>query len=256
MGEENMRMRALTGFVFAVGFLAGIGLAASANAETLRTASTNQGADVTGAKPGPVLFTDYTTGVVDEPIYPGTTASAGDTVIRLVNPNGSANPGIVGGTEHTVCAMIYVFDDEQEMNACCGCPISSAGLLTLSLEDDLLSNLIVGGNPRAGFDGVVEIIAAAPNGCGSLACTYGCDPTLNPGYTVTPDNNLLGSRVINISNEGYPTFGPASLLETPLHDDASGDAGNLTYVQAECGALVGNGSYGGICYCPSFDRPL
>ncbi|HVN27017.1 MAG TPA: hypothetical protein VMT64_00950, partial [Candidatus Binataceae bacterium] len=178
----------------------------------------------------------------------GITVSVGDTVIRLVNPNGSANTGIVGGTEQTVCAMIYVFDDEQEMNACCACPVTSAGLLTISLEDDLLGNLITGGNPRAGFDGVVEVVAAAQNGCGTKACAFGCDPTNTPGYTVNTDSNLLGSRVLSI--DGHGSF-PSALLESPLHDDGAGDQANIAYVQAECGALVGNGSGAGICSCPT-----
>jgi len=41
------------------------------------------------------------------------------------------------------------------------------------------------------------------------------------------------------------------ITETALSDDAGGDPTNLTYLQERCGALVGNGTGGGICNCPT-----
>ena len=51
---------------------------------------------------------------------------AGDNILRLINPNGAANGNLAGAQEQTVCAMIYVFDDDEEMGECCGCPLSSS----------------------------------------------------------------------------------------------------------------------------------
>jgi len=42
-----------------------------------------------------------------------------------------------------------------------------------------------------------------------------------------------------------------NITETALSDDAGGDPTNLTYLQEQCGALVGNGTGGGICNCPT-----
>jgi len=38
-----------------------------------------------------------------------------------------------------LCALIYVFDAGQQMQECCGCPVSSNGLLILSVSHDLTS---------------------------------------------------------------------------------------------------------------------
>ena len=233
-------------------FIAG---SAPANAASKRGSST---ATVTGARPGEVLWTDYHLFDDDD------TADFGDTIIRLINPNGGANTGITGVNEQPVCAMMYVFDDDEEMEACCGCPISSAGLLSFSILDNLVGrDAIITDDGDIG-DGAVAVVAAVPNanittlgspsngqGCtisqGGV-CNFGCDPTNGPGYTVTTASNLLGSRIIS-----YPpgnSLGPPGLTEIAMHDDGAGDPANLIYLQNECGQLVGNGSGAGICSCP------
>ncbi len=247
-GEGTVRKHTLRGFALAIGILTLVAGSARANAASTKGSSN---ATVTGAQPGQVLWTDY---------YE--VGLGGDSIIRLINPNGGANTGITGISEHPVCAMIYVFDDEQEMQECCGCPISSAGLMSLSLSYNLTSNGVYGNDDDL-YNGVIAVVAAAPNpnittlgspsnfqGCTvsqSFACNAGCDPTSSPGYAVTTDNNLLGSRILTIT---AGSSAPPGLLEIALHDDGAGDPANLTYLQAECGQLVGNGSGAGICFCP------
>jgi hypothetical protein len=38
-----------------------------------------------------------------------------------------------------------------------------------------------------------QVVVAAASGGGGTTCNGGCDPTNVPGYSVTSDNNLLGS---------------------------------------------------------------
>ena len=158
--------------------------------------------------------------------------------------------------------MIYVFDDDEEMDECCGCPLSSADLLTVSVEGQLTANWATG-LPNPGV-GAIAIVAASKNaspgtgpsngqGCAaaeSTACTSGCDPTNVPGYTVTTSNNLFASITLNqavtTNTSGTNIFG---LTEIGFFDDAGGDATNLSYLQQQCGALVGNSSKKGICRC-------
>jgi hypothetical protein len=91
-------------------------------------------------------------------------------------------------------------------------------------------------------------------GGGGKACNGGCDPTNVPGYSVTTANNLLGSITHNQALYTGPDIPSntfiASNTETPLFDDAGGDPTNLIYLQTQCGAIVGNGTGGGICNCP------
>jgi hypothetical protein len=235
-----------------------VALAPSTNAGTLKRASSS--ATVTGALPGQVLWTDYA--AFDEVFFNDVEYDVGDSIIRLINPNGAANTGITGESEQPVCAMMYVFDDAQEMEECCGCPISSAGMLSFSVDLNLQSNGVFGNDDDI-EQGVIAVVAASPNanittlaspsnghGCTigqSGACNFGCDPTNNPGYTVTTANNLLGSRIYSF---GPGTEAPQGLTETALHDDGAGDPNNLIYLQHECGLLVGNGSGAGFCSCP------
>jgi hypothetical protein len=220
--------------------------------------------------PGQILWTYYET---TQPFSTCSGVSAptdcksggnGDAILRLINPNGSANTGLQSGAEQTVCAMIYVFDTYEEMGECCGCPLSSAKLANFSVENNLLSNFIYGGANDYG-NGTIAIVtadqdtelltssASASNGQGCIfgqsgACNSGCDPTDFPGYAVTTDNDLLGSMTHNQyveSDSGTIT----GITESSLYDDGQGNNANLMYLQLECGVLVGNGSGAGTCNC-------
>jgi hypothetical protein len=156
--------------------------------------------------------------------------------------------------------MIYVFDDDQEMGECCGCPLSSAGFTSISVEKNLTANWGLGGGSLRGnhTSGAIAIIAARANtsalspGGGGAAANGGCDPTGDPGYSITTANNLLGSITHNQIVAGEPdTIHVLGLTETKLFDDSSGNSANEVYLQTQCGALIGNGTGGGICKCPS-----
>jgi len=239
-----------------------------------RKASPDNASVAAGSLPGQVQWGQYATTKSFDALCSATGAQAdpdaigcdhggnGDNILRLVNPNGSANP-FLGGTPQTVCAMIYVFDNDEEMEACCGCPISSAGYATFSVENMLLDHFV--GTPAG--DGLVAVVAALPNpalislgppdtngqGCTSKtsrACNLGCDSTNVPGYSTSTAANLFGSishNQIVTTNSGAT----AAVTEIPLFDDAGGDPNNLEYLQAQCGALLGNNHAGGFCTCPT-----
>jgi len=254
-------------------FLVAVALSASADA-SLHQGSNGSSGTVISSLPGQVLWTYYQTNQMGQlcppdtdPIAPCNTSSNGDNIIRLINPNGAANAFLAGARPQTVCAMIYVFDDDEEMGECCGCPISSAGLATFSVIKNLTADWALQGGAEQGnsFDpvngiGAIAIVAAAPNvtfpaACAGVsgACHGGCDPTNVPGYAVTTVNNLLGSITHNQMVAGKPLDGQAvfGINELRLSDDGAGDPSNLVYLQSQCGALIGNGSAGGICTCPT-----
>ena len=63
----------------------------------------------------------------------------------------------------TVCAMVFVFDDIEEMQACCGCPVTPDGLRTMSVINNVTKNFGVNrGNLNAG---AIDIISTFPNFC-------------------------------------------------------------------------------------------
>ena len=126
-------------------FLIAVAMSVSAMASSLRKGSTSGTAAVSGSLPGQVLWTYYETTEVPF-LCPGPDPDGcdhggnGDNIIRLVNPNGSAN-SLVGGSDQPVCAMIYVFDDDEEMGECCGCPLTPGQLATFSVENNLTVEL-------------------------------------------------------------------------------------------------------------------
>jgi hypothetical protein len=223
--------------------------------------SSGSSGSVTGSLPGQVLWAAYLTTEKGHVCPPDSNTTEdilcnigadGDNIIRLVNPNGAANGNLAGAKPQTVCAMIYVFDDDQEMGECCGCPLSSAQLTTISVENNLTSDwaLATEAGVRAHVNGAIAIVASAPNVLSCVgqsgACNGGCDPTNVPGYSVTSASNLLGSIT---HNSGVSHIG--NITEIGLSDDGGGDPTNLVYLQAQCGALIGNSSLSGICNCPT-----
>jgi len=58
-----------------------------------------------------------------------------DDVIRIVDTNVRPLPSVETPTGPApLCAMVYVFDEFQEMQECCGCPVSAGGRLDLSVD--------------------------------------------------------------------------------------------------------------------------
>jgi len=276
-----MTIHTVKGVCLAAGiFLAAMAMSASANASSLRQGSGSVGAGSTGTIPGQVLWGYYNTsldigGPCLDPSFKDTdgcnVGGAGDNILRLINPNGFANINLNGAKAQPVCAMIYVFDDDEEMGECCGCPLTSTQLETFSFLANLTSNWALQGGPEGGEhgNGAVGIVATSVNtgivaagplsnghGCAftqSAACNGGCDPSNTPGYVVTTANNVLGSITHNQLVQVGPTTSISStngLTEVGLADDAAGDPTNLTYLMNQCGALIGNGTGGGICNCP------
>jgi hypothetical protein len=162
---------------------------------------------------------------------------AGDNIVSLINAT-STNP---------ICAMIYVFDDDQELGECCGCTLSSNKLLKLSVHNQLTSNWEIGN-----FDtdnGVVEIVSATPNGCtpGNTGhgCHDGCDPSAVYTQTAAIEGSILKASTVSAIT---------SVTETNMFKEGAPDSTELGTLVSKCAALigpdqVGNGSGLGACSC-------
>ncbi|HVN91155.1 MAG TPA: hypothetical protein VMT61_15185 [Candidatus Binataceae bacterium] len=165
-----------------------------------------------------------------------------DNTVRLVNPT-KANGSL--------CAMIYVFDSDEELGACCGCPLSPNKLDPLSVKNDLLCNwALAGPKPKSG---VITVVPAASNvsKCSNGACnTDGvayCDPTA--GYTETPTLNAWITHAEILTGYDSQSIGGASTV--PFTSDAT-DAAEQTYLTNTCQGIISNGSGYGACDCGAF----
>lgn len=90
----------------------------------------------------------------------GLSGGDGDALLRIVNVgNFDALP------TGFLCANIYVFDDAQEIQECCSCPVSPDGELTLSTINNLTSNPLISGAKLS--LGTIKVIgsSAPPSDC-------------------------------------------------------------------------------------------
>lgn len=145
-----------------------------------------------------------------------------DQVVRIDNP---------GFTYGNLCAMIYVFNEDQQLDECCGCLETHNGLRTLSVKANLLSNTLTG-VPRN--NGVIKIVSAAVN-------NSPCDPTSN--VRPTPDLRSWGTHFQSSR---------AQITETAFSEAPLG-ATELANLQAQCAFIGILGSGHGICSCGTGD---
>jgi hypothetical protein len=215
-------------------FLAVSFMPATANA-TLRRRPAPSGS-VVAAGPNTSTFNVGYFDVAEPALDNGT--GVGDNIVHLINPT-AANG--------TLCAMIYVFDDDEEPGECCGCPLSPNKLLTLSVRNQLTANWEVNGND---FDnGVIKIVSAVPNGGTSPAALAGCDPSIP--YVQTPD--LVGTIVKpqTISNDVTVT----SLTENNMFEEGAPDVTEAALLINECAFFVAHGTGKGLCNCGPEELP-
>jgi hypothetical protein len=151
--------------------------------------------------------------------------TAPDATVRIDNP---------GLTYGNLCAMIYVFDADQQLSECCGCVETHNGLRTLSVRRDLTSNPLTG---VLSTNGVIKIVSAAVN-------NSPCDPTSN----VKPTANLRAwvTHIQNAVGTAWP------ITETESSDSTLG-ATELANLQAQCDFVNILGSGHGICSCGTGD---
>jgi hypothetical protein len=158
-----------------------------------------------------------------------TTAGAPDGTVRINNPGSSDEEGV------NVCAMIYVFDNDQEMNECCGCLTTPDGLRTLSIKNDLTSNpLTVKVNT-----GDIKIIPAYPN-------ASPCDPSAAMDPTEGNGLNVWGTHIQNKVGTGFPITETAFTISSLSY-------GEFLSLEQDCYFTIRLGSGRGVCSCGTGD---
>ncbi len=243
--------------VLAAGTLAA-SMAIPAHAASLRKALASEAASTSGSPagdPGSVLYGYFD---VSEPSTNNGTGN-GDNVMRLINT-----------TAQDMCALIYVFDADEELGECCGCPLTANEVINFGITNDpyysggITDNLTT--NWREASEdqqnGVIAVVGAtALSGCinnGSPsnyttpnpACNAGCDPTIRfvDGVLVQSSPSGQGLNGAMLHNQ---RIGAASgILEVNMFDDSPGDATNIGGLQDLCRNAIQRGSGKGWCTCP------
>jgi hypothetical protein len=164
------------------------------------------------------------------------TPGAPDATVRIINPgttdNAENDPSLGAEDE---CALIYVFDANQQMSECCGCLITANGLLVLSVNNDLTKNPLLGAKLHTG---VIKIVSS--DQADQAPSETICDPT-----SIQPEATLR-AWATHIQNKVGTTY-PISEGESQAAVLGAGEAADLA---EDCKVLEELGSGAGICHCP------
>src|SRR5271166_245400 len=195
--------------------------------------------------------------------------TGGQGFVNITAPfEGNATATSPVAQEGEICAMIYVLDTDEALQACCGCPITADGLLTLSISGNLAPNPLATGQLL--HDGSIRILAAKTNaildglvvppfeGCDTVNGVC-CDPTGNGGSeALTPVHSLVAwanhVQSTQITEEvfeviaGSLTFNALDNVHPDSPAELDPDFANLP---ESCADTIRLGSGQGFCTCAS-----
>jgi len=175
-------------------------------------------------------------------------SGAPDATVRIDNPGSPFIVSVGGGEGESgavdLCAMIYVFDNDQALSECCGCLVTPDGLATLSVTHDLTSNPLTG---TVSNNGVIMILSALPNGSP-------CDPTgaLGPTNLSTADFSLVPTVRAWATHIQNKVGGTYPITETAF-SDATASPAEVQLATEECFFTIRLGSGQGVCSCGTGD---
>ena len=160
--------------------------------------------------------------------------AAGDSIINLTNAGPvqtEADPSpTIDSTDllGDICANVYVFAEDQQLIACCACPLTPNHLRTLSVDNDLISNTLTPGVP-------IGVTVA-------LLSTDGSEGSCNPA---APGESIGGLKAWGTTLHAVPGggYGVTETAFSPAQLSASEYSKLISY----CGFIQADGSGYGIC---------
>jgi hypothetical protein len=176
----------------------------------------------------------------------GNSGGTGDALLRIVD---------AGNFEAShVCANIYVYNDVQEQQECCSCPLTANSLQTFSVINNLTSNPF---NPRESLSaGVIKIVGS------SGACSNSATATTAAGpYTIAGGLhewiNHTESMASNQASFKPTPYGFITSTSVNAFANAGLDAGELANLQGGSAAINDANLHAseaiGICTCGKGD---
>jgi hypothetical protein len=158
--------------------------------------------------------------------------SVPDGTLRLVNDGAQGDTSPAGD----VCASIYVFDNNENMQECCSCKVTPNGYLSLGVN----SNLTANNAPNVRLTrGVIKVVSSHMNPPNNGVC----DPTF--------DAPVIGIRgwLTHITRIG------GLQLDVEELKDSSFGANEETDLVEDCGVILSTGhGVTGVCSCTDAGR--
>ena len=168
--------------------------------------------------------------------------TSGDSVINLTNTgaNGASlnGPGF-GGATGNICVNVYAFSPDEQLVSCCSCLITPNGLVSLSVNNDLVSNTLTGVRPNSIVVKLVNTLAGAA--ATGTSCTNSAALAGGAGFPIFSGMLAWGTTV-----HAGAVAGSFATTETAF-SPATLSAGELASITNRCTNIIGNGSTFGIC---------
>ena len=166
----------------------------------------------------------------------------GDSVIEITNAAANGNSCLgpcFGPQPGNICVNVYAFSPDEQLVSCCSCLITPNGLVSLSVNQDLLSNTLTGVRPNSVVVKLVNTGATA-NFTGT-SCTNSAALAGSAAFPVAGGMLAFGTTV-------HPMTGAAAFAttETPFLQSTLSTA-ELASITNRCANIIGNGSMFGIC---------
>ena len=132
-----------------------------------------------------------------------------------------------------LCASIYVFDTAEEMQECCSCEVTANGYLDLSVNTNLINNILDHGTKPT--RGIIKELSGVvpPSGV--------CNPT-----AIILENGIKG-WLTHVQKAA--TAGTFSLTETPLTDSVLSGTEWIYNLEETCSFVQSLGTGTGVCSC-------
>ena len=166
--------------------------------------------------------------------------TAGDSIINLTNTgaNGANVNGPGFGTPvGNICVNVYAFSPDEQLISCCSCLITPNGLVSLSVNQDLVSNTLTGVRPNSVVVKLVNTLAGAATSCTNSAALAG-----QLGGLPIVDGMLAWGTTVHA---GVPV-GSFATTETAFIPAILSPT-ELLSITGRCVNIIGNGSGFGIC---------
>ena len=209
----------------AVGMVAQNGTGATITAITGNVISLTSQAFASATQPLPATIAFVTPTSAQDASFQVRYASnlnIGDSVINI------SNSGANGGN---ICANVYTFSPDEQLISCCSCNVTPNALVSLSANDDLVSNTLTPAHPTS----IVIKILGTLGTCNAASAA-------SPASTIVPGLVAWGTTLHSTSAVAGGVFG----TETPF-TPATLSSGELTRITSFCGFIQANGSGFGIC---------
>ena len=170
--------------------------------------------------------------------------TSGDSVINITNSgaNGASlfGPGF-GGAVGNICVNVYAFSPDEQLVSCCSCLVTPNGLVSLSVNNDLISNTLTGVRPSSVVVKLVSTLAGYEGSTAEGSSGTSCTNSAATGGLLAPGMLAWGTTI-----HAGAAAGTLATTETAF-SPATLSTDEFASITNRCTNIIGNGSTFGIC---------